>query len=192
MRTPEPVVLAGEHLRLEPLEDAHVPDLLTAAQDDAIWSWMSVPRPRTEDDLRRVVAWHRDNPSGQAWAVLVDGRTQGSTSYLDVDVPLGGLEVGWTWYARALWSTSVNPECKLLLLEHAFHALGAERVSLKTDGRNLRSRSAIGRLGARYDGTLRHSRRRPDGTVRDTAHFSLLASEWPAARQGLLRRLDRA
>lgn len=65
-------------------------------------------------------------------------------------------------------------------------------MSLKTDGRNLRSRSDIGRLGARYDGTLRHSRRRPDGTVRDTAYFSLLASEWPAARQGLLRRLGRA
>ena len=180
-----PVVLEGWGVRLEPLTDAHVPDLAQVADDDAVWRWLPVPRPTGEDDLRAMVATH----PGVAFAVVVDGRAVGSTSYLDVEVPLGGLEVGWTWYGRAHWATRVNPACKRLLLGHAFDVLGAERVTLKTDRLNERSQAAIRRLGARYDGTLRHHRRRPDGTVRDTAFFSVLAAEWPAVRDGLEARL---
>ena len=88
-----------------------------------------------------------------------------------------------------LWATAVNPACTLLLLAHAFDALGAQRVTLKTDGRNARSQSAIRRLGAHYDGTLRHARLGPDGTVRDTAYFSILAAQSPAVRDGLEARL---
>lgn len=147
------------------------------------------PRPRTEDDVREMVRAHPGNP---AWAVVHEGRAVGSTSYLDVDLGVGGLEVGWTWYSRALWKTVVNPECKLLVLGHAFEDLGAQRVLLKTDADNTRSRSALTRLGAHYDGTLRHSRRRPDGTVRDTAYFSILATEWPGVRDALRARLRAA
>ncbi len=186
MRTPEPVVLTRGRVTLEPWRPEHDEDLLLAGQDDAVWTWLPVPRPRTVTDLAAVRAGH----PGLPWSVVVDGRAQGSTSYLDVDSDLGGLEVGWTWYARELWATDVNPTCKLLLLEHAFTDLGAERVTLKTDALNTRSRAAIGRLGCSYDGTLRHHRRRPDGSVRDTAFFSLLADEWPAARDALLARLD--
>ena len=106
-----------------------------------------------------------------------------------VDLPVGGLEVGWTFYSPSVWAGPVNPTCKLLLLSHAFDALGAGRVTLKTDALNARSRSAILRLGASYDGTLRHHRLRADGSVRDTAYFSVLAAEWPAVRDGLLARL---
>ena len=173
-------------MRLEPLGQQHVPDLLVAAADEEVWRWLPVERPREESDLRRLVREHRGTP---AFAVLVDGRARGSTSYLDVDLSVGGLEIGWTWYARELWRTHVNPACKLLLLAHAFDDLGAERVTLKTDRLNTRSQSAIRRLGAAYDGTLRHSRRRPDGTVRDTAYFSILQAEWPAVRDGLEARL---
>ena len=187
MRTPERVALEGRHARLEPLTHEHSPDLLAAAQDDAIWPWMPVRRPRTLDDVHRMIEGH---PGAPAYAVVVDGRAQGSTSYLDVDLSVGGLEVGWTWYARSLWATRVNPQCKLLLLGHAFEALGAERVTLKTDGRNVRSQEAIRRLGATYDGTLRRHRLRNDGTVRDTAYFSILAAKWPAVRAGLRQRLD--
>ena len=136
--------------------------------------------------MRDLVRTHRGD---LVWAVVVDGRAQGSTSYLDVDLSVSGLEIGWTWYARSLWATHVNPACKLLLLAHAFDDLEAQRVTLKTDGRNTRSQSAIRRLGARYDGTLRHNRLRADGTVRDTAYFSILASEWPEVREGLQSRL---
>ena len=189
VRPPEPVVLSGSGVRLEPLGAEHADDLAVAAQDDDVWRWLPVTRPRTADDVRALVAGH----SGDlAFAVVVDGRAQGSTAYLDVDLEVGGLEIGWTWYAKALWATSVNPACKLLLLEHAFEDLGAERVTLKTDRLNARSQAAIRKLGAQYDGTLRHARRRPDGSVRDTAYFSILAAEWPGVRDGLRARLAAA
>lgn len=187
MRTPKPIVLTGRHVTLEPLAERHVTDLYEAAQDPEVWRWLPVPAPRSVEDVREILATHRGLP----WAVVVDGRAAGSTAYLDVDLSVAGLEIGWTWYRRDLWATAVNPECKLLLLDHAFDTLGAQRVTLKTDAQNLRSRAAIGNIGCRYDGTLRHHRRRPDGTVRDTAYFSLLAEEWPAARAGLLDRLGR-
>jgi RimJ/RimL family protein N-acetyltransferase len=117
--------------------------------------------------------------------VVVDGRAAGSTSYLDLDTEVGGLEIGWTWYRKDLWATEVNPTCKLLLLTYAFEDLGAGRMSLKTDSRNTRSQAAIRKLGCAYDGTLRHVRVRPDGTIRDTVYFSMLAPEWPAAKAAL-------
>jgi len=180
------VVLSGFGVRLEPLSPGHAADLAVAGQDVDVWRWLPVVRPRTADDVRALLAGHRGDP---AFAVVVDGRAAGSTAYLDVDLEVGGLEIGWTWYAPRLWGTSVNPACKLLLLEHAFDALGAERVTLKTDRLNSRSQAAIRKLGAQYDGTLRHARRRPDGSVRDTAYFSILAAEWPGVRAGLRARL---
>jgi RimJ/RimL family protein N-acetyltransferase len=186
VRAPEPDVLDGHGVRLEPAAEHHLSDLLEAAQDDDIWPFLSVRRPRTLDEVRTSLV----RKAGElAYVVVVDGRAVGSSSYLDVDLAVSGLEIGSTWYARRFWATRVNPACKLLLLGHAFDDLGAARVTLKTDGRNLRSQAAIRRLGCAYDGTLRHHKLRNDGTVRDTAYFSLLADEWPAAREGLLARL---
>ena len=182
MREPEPVVLTRGRVRLEPLVARHDADLLEAAQDDDVWRWMPILRPSDPSAIRT-------SQVGLAWAVVVDGRAQGTTSYLDIDTALGGLEIGWTWYAKALWATEINPTCKLLLLHNAFEVLGADRVTLKTDGLNTRSQAAIRKLGCAYDGTLRHQRRRPDGTVRDAAYFSMLTSEWPAARARLEARL---
>lgn len=189
MRTPEPVVLTGGHVRLEPLGPEHVEDLFAASADDRVWRWLPAHRPRTVEDVVTLVDAAEADAARLAFAVVVDGRAVGSTSYLDVDVPLGGLEVGWTWYAVDQWAGRTNPQCKLLLLSHAFDDLGALRVTLKTDGQNARSQAAIRKLGAAYDGTLRHHRRRPDGSVRDTAYFSLLAAEWPEARARLEGRL---
>jgi len=184
VRAPEPVVLAGHGVRLEPWGPEHDADLLAAGQNDELWRWMPTTRPGTLEDLQAMRSAH----PGLPWAVVVDGRAGGCTSYLDVDRSVGGLEIGWTWYRRDLWATSVNPACKLLLLGHAFDSLAAARVTLKTDALNTRSRAAITKLGCAYDGTLRHNRRRPDGSVRDTSYFSMLAQEWPAARQVLRRR----
>ena len=186
MRAAEPVVLELGRVRLEPLGPQHDEELLAAAQSDEVWRWLPVARPRDLDAVRRIRGTH----PGQPWAVVVDGVAAGSTSYLDVDPEVGGLEVGWTWYQRDLWASTVNPTCKLLLLGHAFEVLGAQRVTLKTDALNTRSRAAIGKLGCAYDGTLRHQRLRPDGSVRDTAYFSMLAAEWPAARAGLSARVE--
>ena len=178
-------MLAGHGVRLEPLAEDHASDLLESA-DGEVFRWLPVAAPETIDDMLRIIRQHR---ADVAFAVVVDGRARGWTSYLDVDLSVGGLEIGWTWYARSLWATTVNPACKLLMLEHAFEVLGAERVTLKTDGRNTRSQSAIRRLGAAYDGTLRHHRLRADGSVRDTAYFSILAREWPDVRRGLETRV---
>lgn len=192
MRPPEPVVLTAPHVTLEPLAHRHAPDLLEAARDERIWRWLSLPSPRGIDDITALVDAARADASRLAFAVLLDGHAVGSTSYLDIDVALGGVEIGWTWYHPSVWAGTVNPSCKLLLLAHAFDDLGVERVLFKTDALNVRSRGAIARLGARYDGTLRHHRRRPDGSIRDSAYFSLLVGEWPAARVGLEARLAAA
>lgn len=189
MQAPEPVVLERGEVRLEPLSLDHVPDLLVASTDPDVWRWLSEPAPRDLDAMSRIVEATLADRTRLAWAVLLQDRAVGSTSYLDVDLAVGGLEIGWTWYARTVWRTAVNPSCKLLLLGHAFDDLGAERVHFKADALNARSRRAITRLGAQYDGTLRHHRLRSDGSVRDSAYYSVLTDEWPIVRDGLLQRL---
>ncbi len=184
-------MLEADGVRLEPMTIAHVPELFAAAQDDAIWQWLPVARPRTEAEMRTMVEEAVSDGGRAPLTMMFEGRAQGSTSFLDIDLGVGGLEVGWTWYARPLWATAVNPTCKLLMLGHAFESLGAGRVTLKTDINNTRSQAAIRRLGAHHDGTLRHHRRRPDGSVRDSVYFSILAAEWPEVRAGLEARLRR-
>lgn len=184
MRAPELIPLSRGRVRLEALTAEHDAALLDAAQDDDIWRWLPVRRPVTGADMAAI----REQHPGMPWVVLVDGAPAGSTSFLDVDADLGALEIGWTWYRKDLWATQVNPTCKLLLLSYAFDDLGAGRVSLKTDRLNTRSQAAIRKLGCQYDGTLRHHRLRPDGSVRDTAYFSMLAAEWPAAKKALESR----
>jgi RimJ/RimL family protein N-acetyltransferase len=184
MRAPEPVLLTRGPVRLEPWRPEHDEPLLAAAQDDDVWRWLSVLRPRAVADVTAM----REQHVGMPWAVVLDGVPVGSTSYLEVDAELGGLEIGWTWYRKDLWATPLNPTCKLILMEHAFDELGAGRVTLKTDHLNARSQAAIKKLGCQYDGTLRHHRLRPDGSVRDTAYFSMLAAEWPPAKERLEAR----
>src|SRR4051812_10342578 len=191
MDAPQPTTLAGTHVILSPLSAEHVPDLFEAGQYDEIWTGLPWPRPRTPDAMAQQVEHALSDPDRLPFAVLHDGRAVGTTSYMDIDLTVGGLEIGGTWYTPAVWAGPVNPECKLLLLSHAFETLGAQRVLFKTDALNSRSRAAILKLGTTYDGTLRHSKLRSDGTVRDSAYFSILLSEWPPARARLEARLSR-
>ena len=119
----------------------------------------------------------------------VDGRVVGSTRFMDVTPEARGVEIGWTWYAPDVWGTQVNPEAKLLLMGHAFERWGAIRVYFKTDARNARSRAAILKLGAQFEGILRNHRIRPDGSYRDSAVYSVIDREWPDVRATLLARL---
>lgn len=188
-----PVVLEGRGVRLEPLRPHHREALLEAAAFPEIWPWLSADL-RAPDAMDRWIAEAQDaerRGTEFAFAVVLrdGGRAVGSTRYLDVAAAHRGVEIGWTWYTPAVWGSAVNPEAKLLLLRHAFESWGAVRVCLKTDGQNLRSQAAIARLGAVREGTLRQHRRRPDGSWRDTATFSVVAREWPGVRDGLLRRL---
>lgn len=189
MRAPRPTTLVGAHVQLVPLAAEHASDLFEAGQHDEVWTWLSWTRPRVLADMAGQIEEGVSDPQRLPLAVIQDGRAIGTTSYGDIDLAVGSLEIGWTWYTPSAWGTAVNPECKLLLLAHAFDELGAGRVCLKTDGLNTRSQAAIRKLGARYDGTLRHHRLRADGSVRDSAYFSILAAEWPGVRAGLLARL---
>jgi RimJ/RimL family protein N-acetyltransferase len=117
------------------------------------------------------------------------GQPVGSTSYFDIRSAHRGLEIGYTWYAVPYQGTQVNPENKYLLLRHAFETLGAIRVQLKTDKRNLRSQAAIAKLGAKLEGTLRKHSIMEDGYIRDTVMFSITDEEWPGVKAGLEARL---
>ena len=189
MKAPRPTTLTGTHVQLVPLAREHAGDLFEAGQHAEVWTWLRDLQPRSPDDMAAQIDQALADPDRLAFAVLQDGRAVGTTSYLDIDLDVGGIEIGHTWYTPSVWATAVNPECKLLLLAHAFDGLGADRVFLKTDGLNTRSQAAIRKLGAQYDGTLRHHRLRADGSVRDSAYFSILAAEWPDVRAGLESRV---
>ena len=195
MLKPAPVLLEGRHVRLEPLDPRHRPDLEAAVAENP-------------DALRLGVLnfvldgwepWYAEARAGVeagtfvAWATIdrASGRAVGSTRFGTIDVDAEALEIGWTWLAPSAWRTAINTEAKLLQLRHAFDDLGAGRVALKTDGRNERSQAAIARLGAVREGTLRRHLRMPDGYIRDSVVFSILRDEWPAVRKRLEERLAR-
>jgi RimJ/RimL family protein N-acetyltransferase len=119
------------------------------------------------------------------------GELAGMTTYMNVDATHRRVEIGSTWYARRVQRTPLNTECKLMLLGHAFEHLDCIAVEFRTHWMNQQSRAAIARLGAKQDGVLRNHQRMPDGSLRDTVVFSIIASEWPAVRQHLQFQLDR-
>lgn len=194
---PTAACLTGHVVELKPcVPERDAATLFELLDDEGVWSHVA-GRPRT------VIEWEANLAQRQAegrfvWVVrllrahgsFAAGAIVGTTSYLEVSVPDARLEIGATMYTRAVWATKVNPDAKRLLLEYAFDVLGAGRVQLKTDVRNVRSQQAIARLGARYEGTLRRYQRRADGSVRDTVLFSILAEEWEDVRFGLLQRLE--
>ncbi|MER5861895.1 GNAT family protein [Kitasatospora sp. NPDC002040] len=191
-KLPAPVVLTGRHVRLEPLTTAHAPELFEAAGgDEEVFRWIPVAIPTTEAEMAANLTARLADPSCLPFAVirLSTGKAVGITCYYDADAECESLEIGGTWYGRSAWRSEVNTESKLLLLHHAFDELGMGRVCWKTDHLNERSQNAIKRLGAQYEGTFRRARQRRDGSWRDSVYFSMLADEWPAARQRLTDRL---
>lgn len=162
------------------------------AANDEIWTWMSARPDSAQAMSEWIKAALQAERHGQEYAFAIfdqTGRLVGSTRYMDVQAANRGVEIGWTWYARPLWGTKVNPESKYLLLRHAFEDWGAIRVTLKTDLLNVHSQAAIRKLGARFEGILRQHRVRRDGTLRDTVMFSIIDSEWPTVRDRLLERI---
>lgn len=188
----EPVTLEGPSLRLEPLSEDHASGLLAAATPDLFDYILVAPGQWTVDGFRQYVRDVNAYPGlVPLAAVLRDtGDVAGISCYLDVRPDHRGLEIGNTWFGRAYQGTAVNPEAKYLMLRHAFETLGAVRVQLKTDDRNLQSQRAIERLGARYEGTLRKHMVTPTGFIRDTVMYSIVEDEWPRIRDGLLRRIN--
>jgi RimJ/RimL family protein N-acetyltransferase/nitroimidazol reductase NimA-like FMN-containing flavoprotein (pyridoxamine 5'-phosphate oxidase superfamily) len=189
-----PVTLEGRHVRLEPLAPGHADGLVEALADEEVWRYLPTLQPRTRDEMAAHVAdLHRRQWSGVQlpWAQVEPGTGTviGLTSYHDIDPVNRSLGIGHTVIGRRWWRTGVNTEAKLMLLEHAFQTLGAEKVFWYTDIRNERSQRAIARLGATRDGVIRRQRLRPDGTWRDTVLFAMTIEEWPTAADRLRERL---
>ena len=185
-----PTVLNAGGVRLEPLALSHEDGLRAAAADGQLWTIRvtSVPEPReTRAYIETALRMHGEG-TRLAFAVIDDasGTVLGSTSYHDIVPALRRVEIGYTWYRRSVQRTHVNTTCKLLMMGHAFDALGCAVVGWRTDNFNFASQRAIERLGARRDGVIRHHALRRDGTVRDTVMYSMTAGEWPEARAQLL------
>ena len=189
----EPVILAGRHVRLEPLSSEHVDPLAEVGLDPDLWRWTSVQVTSRAEMAAYVRSALAVQAAGSALPFVTveqsSGRVVGSTRYGNIDAANRRVEIGWTWVARPWQRTAVNTEAKYLLLRHAFESLGCLRVELKTDVFNERSRRAIARIGAREEGILRKHMVTQSGRVRDTVYFSIIDDEWPEARSALEARL---
>ncbi len=192
MITLAPIVLEGYGVRLEPLEQIHADALMRAASDGKLWElwYTSVPEPEQMSEYITEALEGQRTGEMLPWAVreMTSGDIVGTTRYHDVIAPIDRVEIGWTWYAQSWHRSHVNTACKLLLLTHAFDALGCRVVGLRTDNFNFASQNAIAALGAKRDGVIRHHRQRRDGSVRDTVQYSILAAEWPDVRRHLETR----
>jgi N-acetyltransferase len=189
-----PVRLVGAHCSLEPLAPEQHDELVAAARDGELWKlWYTlIPSP---DGMSAEIARRLDlqaKGSMQPFTTRdADGRVVGMTTYMNVDSVNKRVEIGSTWTAASTQRGPFNTECKLLLLGHAFEALGCIAVEFRTHYFNQQSRRAIERLGAKLDGILRNHQRASNGTLRDTAVYSILESEWPTVKAHLRWQLDK-
>lgn len=191
----EPVTLTGGWVWLEPLSEAHVPDLAAVGLEEEIWRYMRYGQVKTETQMRTWV-WELlqleklggDLPFAVIYAAT--GRAVGCTRYLNIHHSDRSLEIGGTWYGLDYQHTAVNTEAKYLLLRHAFEVLGCVRVNFKADSRNIRSQRAIERLGAVKEGLLRKHMILPDGYVRDSVIYSIIDDDWPTVKIHLEEKLN--
>jgi RimJ/RimL family protein N-acetyltransferase len=194
MMSVEPCILTGKLVRLEPLQARHADDLFLTGQESETWLYMQCNPCESREALQQ---WITETlllqQSGECvpFAIidLTTERAIGSTRYLNIVPHDYGLEIGWTWLDPAIRRSGVNTECKYLLIKHAFDDLKAIRVQLKTDSRNLRSQAAIERIGALKEGILRNHMIRADGYRRHTVYYSILDSEWPSVKAGLVAKM---
>ena len=190
--------MESTHLRLEALTVERIPELFTAiGTDPEVYQWLPFSTPSNLDEFTTIFQNFIDESViGKRVAFVVilksTGLAIGTTSFLDLNPAHRSLEIGSTFYAKDYWRSFVNTECKLMMLSEAFETRAVERVTLKTDSMNQRSRNAIMRLGASFEGILRHHMLRPNGTWRDSAYFSILKDEWPSVKANLQNKLERA
>ena len=188
MPWPDAVTLAGAHARLAPLAADHHDGLCAATRDGELWRLWYTAVPSPEGMAAEIERRMDLRAAGSMLPFTVfdaGGRIVGMTTYMNIDAKNRRLEIGSTWTARSAQRTPLNTQCKHLLLGHAFDALGCIAVEFRTHRLNLQSRRAIERLGAQLDGILRAHSLASDGTVRDTAVYSVTAAEWPAVRSHL-------
>jgi N-acetyltransferase len=194
MAWPDETELRGRHAALVPLRPAHASALAEAVCDGELWKlWTtSIPAPeRMAAEIARRLDLQARGSMLPFTVLDAVGVPAGMTTYMNIDAAHRRVEIGSTWYARRVQRTPLNTECKLLLLRHAFEALDCIAVEFRTHRLNVQSRRAIERLGAQLDGVLRAHQRSADGSLRDTAVYSITAAEWPTIHQHLQFLLQR-
>lgn len=188
------IILENQIARLEPLTEAHRHLLADVAGESPLWEFVSDPGHTEEgwqqymDTALRLRAEKKRYPFA-----IVDqksGKYAGSSSYGNLSIIDHRVEIGWTWLGTDYWGTGLNTACKFLLLSFAFEKMDMQRVELKTDVRNNRSRQAILNLGAQEEGVLRSHMRLQDGHRRDTIYYSILRNEWPDVSQSLFKKIE--
>ena len=192
--TPGGRPLIGRHVRLDPSVPTDADALFAALDHEEVWAagYSGGPsaRPGTPAGWgERIEAAAKDARAMFTVRRITDGVVLGTSSLGDTDLTHQRTHLGWTAYTPSVWGTVVNPECKLLLMTHAFDECGFGRVKIQTDLINLRSQAAIAKLGAVREGVLRRHMVRPDGTTRDTVVFAVTIEDWPQVRAGLLARV---
>ena len=192
---PSPIVLKGEYLILKPMEASYVEDFKEVVTDGELWKlWYTlVPSPEKMNEwIQQSIAEQQQGVSVPfAVARKSDGKIVGTTRYMRIEKSIRRLEIGHTWYAASVQRTALNTECKYLLLTYAFEKLECVAVEFRTHRMNVRSRAAIERLGAQLDGILRNHGLMSNGTLRDTAVYSILNTEWPMVKKHLEYKLGR-
>jgi RimJ/RimL family protein N-acetyltransferase len=193
MPWPDPVTLRGEHARLEPLSHDHHPGLVEAVKDGELYKLWYTFVPRPEDMTKEIDRRLGLQKAGSMLPFTVfdaAGGIAGMSTYMNIDAANRRVEIGSTWYAKRVQRTPLNTQCKLLLLQHAFEAINCIAVEFRTHFFNHQSRRAIERLGAKQDGILRSHQVAPNGTLRDTVVFSIIAAEWPTVKAHLNYQLN--
>jgi len=183
-----PVALQGAHASLVPLNAGHTDALAQAARDGALWRlwYTAVPAPEgMAAEIERRLGLQAAGSMLPFTVLDTTGTPVGMTTYMHIDAVHRRVEIGSTWLAARVQRTPLNTECKWLLLQHAFERLGCIAVEFRTHRLNTASRRAIERLGAQLDGVLRAHQRSADGSLRDTAVYSITAAEWPTIHQHL-------
>lgn len=189
-----PTILEGNLVKLMPFESSHYAALEAVAVKKAIWEFYSVDGSAQDAFAPIFEAAFAERERGSQYPFAIfhkeSGKIIGSTRFTEIQVQHKRLEIGWTWLDPAYWATAVNLECKLLLLTHCFEVLGLYRVQLRTDVLNIRSRKAIEKIGATFEGVFRHDMVRGNGSKRDSVYYSIIDTEWPTVKDALTLLLE--
>lgn len=185
-------ILTGSHIQLIPLEAQHKEALQLVTQNPDIWTYTTA-NPLGSNFSGWFDSAMKHSQEGQQLMFVVqrltDKKIIGSSRYYEINQEHQRLSIGYTWYVPEVWGTVVNPECKLLMMKHAFETLNINRLQFATDVRNARSRAALKKLGAKEEGVLRQHMVLPDGHIRDTVVFSVIKPDWQAVKNNLFARI---
>jgi RimJ/RimL family protein N-acetyltransferase len=189
----EPTTLRGAHARLEPLSHEHCDGLTEAVKDGELWKlwYTAIPKPENMGkEIDRRLGFQKAGSMLPFTVFDAEGKIAGMSTYMNVDTTNRRVEIGSTWYAARVQRSALNTQCKLLLLTHAFEKLDCIAVEFRTHFFNHQSRRGIERLGAKQDGILRSHSIAPNGTLRDTVVYSIIAGEWPTVKAHLTYQLN--